>query len=71
MMRAQLRERILRPAALADHRRRRHPARLLLTKLARRQTEAMAKGAAEMRGIAEAVAIGDLGDRPMDLSRIR
>ena len=63
-MRAQLRQRVLRPAALARGRRRRRRAfSFLLAKLARRQAEAMAKGSAEMRGIAKAVAIGNFRNR--------
>ena len=71
LMRTQLGERIVRPAALSFRRRwHRGPHRLLLAKLARRQAEAVAKRPAEMRGIAEAVAERDLRNRPMRLGGI-
>jgi hypothetical protein len=60
---AKLRQRILRPAALTGYPMlRRRPLRLLLAKLARWQSEAMAEGAAEMRGIAKPIGVGDLRD---------
>src|SRR6266702_8657933 len=56
LMHAKLSERILWPAALTgDPVLRRRALRLLLTKLARRQAEAMAEGTTEMRGIAKAI----------------
>ncbi len=71
LVHAKLRQRILRPAALTGYPvLRRRPLRLLLAKLARRQSEAMAEGAAEMRGIAKAIGVGDLRDRTMRLGRI-
>ena len=71
LMRAQLGQRVLRPAALTGRAvRRRRALGLLLAKLARRQSKAMAEGPAEMRGVAKAIAIGDLRDRTMRLGRI-
>jgi len=67
-VRAELRERILRPAALARRmRRRRGSFGFLLAKFARRQSETMPKRPAEMCGIAKAIAIGDFRDRPVRL----
>src|SRR6266702_7421650 len=66
LMHAKLSERILWPAALTgDPVLRVRPLRLLLAKLAGRQAEAMAEGAAEMRGITETIGVGDLRDRTM------
>src|SRR5882757_10589205 len=70
LMITQLSEGIVRPAALSFCGRRRCRAfGLLLAKLARRQAEAVAEGAAEMRGIAKTVAIGDLRNRAVRLGR--
>src|SRR4051812_35655310 len=71
LVHAKLRQRILWPAALTGYPLlRRRPLRLLLAKLTRRQPEAMAEGAAEMRGIAKTIGVGDLRDRAMRLGRI-
>jgi hypothetical protein len=72
MMAAQLGQRLLRPAALAGRDGgSRDALDFLLTKFARRQSKTMAKRPAKMRGIIEAVAIGDFGDRMMRLGRAR
>src|ERR1700760_225951 len=66
-----LRQRILRPAAVPYGRDRcRATPRFLLPELARRQAEAGAEGAAEMRGVGKAVTVGDLRDRMMGFRRI-
>ncbi|MGY4359688.1 hypothetical protein ACVW0J_006181 [Bradyrhizobium sp. i1.7.7] len=70
-MHAELRQRLLRPAALAGNAvLQGRPLRLLLAEFARRQAEAMTEGAAEMCGIAKAVGVGDLRDRTKRLGRI-
>jgi len=72
MIAAQLRQGLLRPATLAGRiGRSRRALDLLLTKFARRDAEAMAERPAEMRGIIEAVAEGDFGDRMVRLGRVR
>ena len=72
MMAAQLRQRLLRPAALAGRGGgSRGALDLLLAEFARRKSEAMTERPAEMRGVVEAVAIGDFGDRMMRLRRAR
>ena len=66
----QLRERILRPAPMADDGGGIGQARrFLMTKLPRREPEPLPEGAAEVSGIAEAVAIRDLGNAPVRLGR--
>src|SRR5690348_37009 len=68
---AKLSERILRPATLSLGSlifRRAH--RFLLTEFARRQSVAMTKGPAEMRGVTEAAPIRDFGDRAIRFRRI-
>src|SRR5882724_8254761 len=70
-MGAQFFQRILRPAALARRGRwRRTALGFLLATSARRQSETVAEGAAEMRGVAKTVAIGDFRDRAMRFRRI-
>src|SRR5947208_15353697 len=71
MMIAQLRQRLLRPAALAGrHGGDRRALDSLLAKFARRQAKSMPEHPAEMRGVVEAVAVSDLGDRMMRLRGI-
>ena len=68
---AKLRQRVLRPAALACRGHRSRDAfGLLLAEFARRKTEPGTEGAAEMGGIAEAVAVGDFGNRMMAFRRV-
>ena len=70
MMAAQLRQRLLRPAALAGRRGGdRRALDFLLAKLARRQAKPMPEHPAEMRGIVKTVAVGDFRDRMMRLGR--
>ncbi|MET4831468.1 hypothetical protein ABIF44_000875 [Bradyrhizobium japonicum] len=65
-MHAELRQRLLRPAALTGNAVLQGRAlRLLLAEFARRQTKAVTEGAAEMCGIAKAVGVGDLRNRAM------
>src|ERR1700716_1051587 len=72
MMAAQLRQRLLRPAALADRGGRgRRTLDFLLTKLARRKPKSMAERPAEMRGIIKTVAKGNFRDRMVRLGRVR
>src|SRR5258708_9845841 len=72
MMAAQLRERLLRPAALTGHSGGdRRALDYLLTKFAGRKPESMTERPAEMRGIIEAIAVGNLRDRMVRLGRIR
>ena len=69
-MAAQLRQRLLRPAALTGGPGgRRGALNLLLTKFAGRQSKTVTERAAEMRGVIEAVAIGDFGNRMMRFGR--
>ena len=69
--RAQLRERLLGPAALAMRAGRRRGAfGFLPAKFPRRQAEPLAKGPAEMRRVVEAAAEGDLRHRLTGLGRI-
>src|SRR5580700_7624940 len=68
---AKLRQRVLRPAALACRgRRSRNAFGLLLAEFTRRETETGAEGAAEMGGITEPIAVGDFGNRMMAFRRI-
>ena len=70
MMAAQLRQRLLRPAALAGrHGGDRRALDFLLAKLARRQAKPVPEHPAEMRGIVKTVAVGDFRDRMMRLGR--
>jgi hypothetical protein len=72
MVAAQLRERLLRPAALTGRSGGdRRALDFLLTKFARRKPESMTECPAEMRGIIEAVAVSNLRDRIVRLSRVR
>src|SRR4051794_16762022 len=70
-MHPELRQRLLRPAALAGHAVLRGRALgLLLAEIARRQAETMTEGAAEMSGVAKAIGVGDLRDRAMRFGRV-
>src|SRR5260221_12158203 len=71
MVAAQLRQRLLRPAALAGRSRGgRGAVEVLLPKFARRQSKPMTEGPAEMRGIIKTVAEGNFRNRVMRLRRI-
>src|SRR5260370_20547565 len=72
MITAELRERLLRPTALAGRSGGgRRTLDFLLTKFARRKPKSMAERPAEMRRIIEAVAIGNFRDRMVRLGRVR
>src|ERR1700676_2681499 len=72
MAAARLRQRLLRPAALTGRSGGdRCALDFLLTKLARRKSESVAECPAEMRGIIEAIAVGNFRDRMVRLSRVR